>query len=143
MDTVDALEDSSLFVLDENGKATAKAISPPTLLELQRGVLTRYRIDGGLPRTLPELHRLFGRRAPPYAWMGIMNRYESRRVQLAVHASGSGALRGAFASETDLGTGLERPLRRCAGTTDDTMVIEYQGCPPRTLVRVYWPLEHA
>jgi hypothetical protein len=65
-----------------------------------------------------------------------------RKPALEVKWDGSGALRGGFASETDLGTGLERPLRRSPGSTDDALVIDYPECPPRTLIRVYWPLEH-
>ena len=54
-----------------------------------------------------------------------------------------GALHGAFASGTDLGTGLQRPLPLGAGSSDDAVLIVYRDCPPRTLIRVYWPLEPA
>lgn len=53
---------------------------------------------------------MFGLGWAPYAWQGLMNRYASEEVRLHIRADGTGALRGAFASETDLGTGLQRPL---------------------------------
>jgi hypothetical protein len=140
-DAVDALEDSQLFVLDESGVSSDAPLQPPVQLELERGRTTRYRILGAYCRTLAEAERLFGLRWAPYCWQGLMNRYASRRVRLEVRGGGTGALRGAFASETDLGTGLQQPVQLAAGSTDDTVVIEYPDCPPRTLIRVYWPLQ--
>lgn len=72
-----------------------------------------------------------------------MNRYASTDVHLEIHAGAPGALRGAFASETDLGTGLQQPLALAADSSDDVAIIRYPSCPPRTLLRVYWPLEQA
>ena len=140
-DAVDALEDSKLFVLDESGQSLAAPLQPPVQLELERGRTTRYRILGAYCRTVAEAERLFGTRWAPYSWQGLMNRYACKRVRLELRGSGRGGLRGAFASETDLGTGLQQPLLLDAGSTDDTVVIEYPDCPPRTLIRVYWPLQ--
>ncbi len=140
-DAVDALEDSNLIVLGESGSALRAPVHPPTELELQRGELMRYRIAGAYCRTVSEAERLFGTRWAPYAWQGLMNRYASKHVRLEVRGGGTGALRGAFASQTDLGTGMQKPLRLAPGSTDDTVVIEYDECPPRTLIRVYWPLQ--
>ena len=53
---------------------------------------------------------MFGLGWAPDAWQGLMNRYASEEVRLHIRADGTGALRGAFARETDLGTGLQRPL---------------------------------
>jgi len=142
-DAVDALEDSQLFLLEESGVSSDAPLQPPVQLELERGRTTRYRILGAYCRTLAEAERLFGLRWAPYCWQGLMNRYASKRVRLEVRGGGTGALRGAFASETDLGTGLQQPLPLAAGSTDDTVVIEYPDCPPRTLIRVYWPLQLA
>ncbi len=75
------------------------------------------------------------------AWQGLMNRYACDELQLEIRAEGTGALRGAFASETDLGTGLQRPLPLGPDSTDDVVIIRYSDCPPRHLIRVYWPLE--
>jgi len=59
----------------------------------------------------------------------------------AAVARHTGALRGALASETDPGTGIQRPLPLGADSSDDAVHIRYRDCPPRTLIRVYWPLE--
>jgi 3',5'-cyclic AMP phosphodiesterase CpdA len=140
-EAVDAIEDAELTLLDEHGNLLSAARNPPTELTLQRGVTTRYRIVGAYCRTVAEAERLFGSRWAPYAWVGLMNRYASKRVRVELHSPGTTALRGAFASETDLGTGLQRPLRLAPGSSDDQIVIEYANCPPRTLIRIYWPLE--
>jgi hypothetical protein len=86
---------------------------------------------------------MFGLRWAPYAWQGLMNRYASADVRLEIHAGAPKALRGAFASETDLGTGLQQPLALAPESNDDVVVVRYRDCPPRTLLRVYWPLEQA
>jgi hypothetical protein len=140
-DAVDALEDSQLFVLDESGRALGAPVHPPVELELARGRGTHYRIVGAYPRSVAEAQRLFGLDRAPFAWQGLMNRYACKQVRLEIRGGGTGALRGAFASETDLGTGLQQPLPLGAGSTDDRVVIDYPDCPPRLLIRVYWPLQ--
>jgi hypothetical protein len=140
-EAVDAIEDAELTLLDEHGNLLSAARNPPTELTLQRGVTTRYRIVGAYCRTVAEAERLFGSRWAPYAWVGLMIRYASKRVRVELHSPGTTALRGAFASETDLGTGLQRPLKLAPESSDDQIVIEYADCPPRTLIRIYWPLE--
>lgn len=168
-DTVDALEDGTLTVLsgpkpedvgsrpgvveggagappdDDGDDGVAEGLPSsrlPTEVELVRGVPFRYRIDGGVCRTTGEAARLFGARHTPYAWLGLMNRYPCGRARLVVRAP-TGTLKDAFASETDLGNGLERPISVTAGSTEDgqdEIVLEYERCPPRTLLRVYWRL---
>jgi hypothetical protein len=140
-DAVDALEDSQLSEVDERGNAFGAALRPPTQLTLERGRTTRYRIVGAYCRTVAEAERMFGLRWAPYAWQGLMNRYASAEVRLEIRTATPHALRGAFASETDLGTGLQRPLALAPESSDDSIVIHYRDCPPRTLLRVYWPLE--
>jgi hypothetical protein len=142
-DAVDALDDSDLSELDEHGNTSGVALHPPTQLTLERGRTTRYRILGAYCRTLAEAERLFGSSWAPYAWQGLMNRYASSEVLLEIRAGVPKALRGAFASETDLGTGLQQPLPLAPESSDDVVVIRYRDCPPRTLLRVYWPLEPA
>jgi hypothetical protein len=46
--------------------------------------------------------------------------------------------RSVFASATDLGNGLERPLR--VVHEEGRAIVRYENCPPRTLLRAYWPL---
>jgi hypothetical protein len=43
-----------------------------------------------------------------------------------------------FGSITDLATGRERPCP--VHVEDDHWVVIAQECPPRTLLRIYWPL---
>jgi hypothetical protein len=73
-----------------------------------------------------------------------MNRYVCERARLEVAGLGRAAAT-AFASATDLGTGLERPLRVVRngnGDGEETLVsAELENCPARTLIRIYWPLE--
>jgi 3',5'-cyclic AMP phosphodiesterase CpdA len=140
-DAVDALEDSELEVLDAEGNGTGAKLHPPIQLTLQRSRPTRYKIIGAYCRTVSEAERLFGLRWAPYAWQGLMNRYASAEVRLELRVGGTRSLRGAFASETDLGTGLQRPLALAADSTDDRAIVRYRACPARTLIRVYWPLE--
>jgi 3',5'-cyclic AMP phosphodiesterase CpdA len=142
-DAVDALEDSELVRVDAAGETSGEAVHPPTQLTLERGQPTRYRIRGAYFRTLAEAERMFGLRWAPYAWQGLMNRYASEEVLLQIRAEGTGALRNAFASETDLGTGIQRPLPLGEGSSESAVIIRYRDCPPRTLIRVYWPLEAA
>lgn len=137
-DTVDALEDGEVYVLDASGSPIGEASHPPVQLELVRNQPVHYRIDRGLCRTVDEAYRLFGKRWTPYAWLGIMNRYASRIVRLEVHEPQHGTLRQAFGSETDLGTGLQRVRR--GHHEHDRFIVEYPDCPPRTLLRVFWPL---
>jgi hypothetical protein len=140
-DAVDALEDSTLVLIDEAGEAIGQELHPPTQLTLQRGQPMRYRITGAYCKRLTEAERMFGPRWAPYAWQGLMNRYACDSVRLELRADGTQALRGAFASETDLGTGLQRPLALGAESNESCVIIRYRDCPPRTLIRVYWPLE--
>jgi len=139
-DAVDAIEDSELTVLDERGAALGPPLHPPTQLDLELGQTKHYRISRAYCRTASEAERLFGSRWAPYAWQGLMNRYASRHVRLEIRGAGTGALHGAFASETDLGTGLQKPLRLSPRSTRETALIECDDCPPRTLIRIYWPL---
>lgn len=68
-----------------------------------------------------------------------MNRYETGLARLAVHGLGPRA-REAFASATDLGTGLETPMRLRRDIDAGTVELWHPDCAPRTLLRVYWPL---
>jgi len=141
-DTIDALEDGRFEPLDGPGVELPDPVVLPAEVELVRGRRFRYRIASGLCRTVGEAERLFGRRHSPYAWLGLMNRYSSRMARLEVRGP-PGSLADAFASETDLGNGLERAL---PVTERDQLgarvVVDYPECPPRTLLRVYWRLSN-
>jgi hypothetical protein len=143
MDTVDALEDGELCVLDSGGRCAGNPRSTPTDLRLTRARPVYFRIDAGICRTISEATRLFGARWSPYSWMGIMNRYHCERVRIEIICNVGPALRDAFASETDLINGMERPLPISPESDDHRIIVEYRDCPARTLIRVHWPLEAA
>lgn len=139
-DTVDALEDGRLALADPGGRFT-DGPGLPAEIELHRDAPLRYRIEDGVCRVMGEAARLFGPRHSPYAWLGLMNRYASGEAVFEVKGP-AGSLRDAFASETDLGNGIERPLRvQARSNGSDRIVVRYPDCPPRTLIRVYWRLE--
>lgn len=110
----------------------------PCLLHLSLDGITRYRVAGGIARELPGMARVIRPdRHIPFAWLGLMNRYPSATAELRVEGLGRAA-RQVFASATDLGTGLERPLE-VEARSKDAVRIRYEACPPRTLIRAYWP----
>jgi hypothetical protein len=100
---------------------------------------TRYRIEGFVLRGLRAARKLLGAEMSPFASVSLMNRYFSERARLEVRGLGDAAAR-AFASATDLGTGLERPVRLERMEGSDGVVVNIDDCPPRTLLRVYWQL---
>ncbi len=109
----------------------------PRRVELGLGRETRYRLERGLCRTVGESQLVYGEAATPYEWLGLMNRYSCDDVVLKV--DGLEDLAGqAFASMTDLGTGIEQPLT--LKRTQGTIEARVKSCPARTLVRVYIPL---
>jgi hypothetical protein len=111
----------------------------PATVELPqgRGEAASFFVEGGVSRTLDGR----ARDASPYAWLGLMSRYASKRARLEVRGLGSAAMR-AFASATDLGSGLERP-RPLERNADGALVLDYPSCPARQLLRIYWPLSRA
>ncbi len=139
-DTVDALEDSELVPLNSITRRGVVERTPPCQMRLFRGREAHYRIDGALCRHVTEAHRLFGKHWAPYSWLGVMNRYFSRRLVLEVRAQQADHLREAFASETDLGTGASGPLE-LACVEPGRVVVVYENCPARTLVRIHWPMQ--
>ncbi len=139
-DTVDALEDSELLTLNAVTRRGTIDRFPPCQMRLFRGQKAVYRIDGALCRHIDEAHRLFGKRWAPYCWLGVMNRYFSRRLVLEVRTQHPAHLRDAFASETDLGSGSSGPVELSL-VEPGRVVVVYENCPARTLVRIHWPME--
>ena len=96
---------------------------------------TRYDLVGGICRTLEALSSEYGA-GEAFEWVGLMNRYASRVARIAFDHTGLRAR--PFGSATDLLTGRERPVPL---TRDgDRVAMIYADCPPRTLLRIYWPL---
>ena len=138
VETVEGLEGSRLTVTTGDGRVRVEPL--PAQLTLTRGAIDRYRLEGGVCRTFEEAQRLFGVRSSPFAAVSLMNRYSSESARLVVHGLGEAA-RDAFASATDLGTGMERPMHLTRNA--DGVVVDHPSCPPRTLLRIYWRLQRA
>jgi hypothetical protein len=75
----------------------------------------------------------------PFGSLALLNRYHSDVAELKVRGLGDAAM-DAFASMTDLGTGLERPVPLERGSEPGVLVVRSTACPPRTLLRIYWRL---
>jgi hypothetical protein len=112
----------------------------PADVHLEVDGLTRYRVHGAVFRTFAAARAAQGHRASAFAQVGLMNRYSSRQARLELSGLGERAS-AAFASATDLGTGLERPLVLQRGG-EGGVAAQLDDCPARTLLRIYWPLEH-
>lgn len=102
---------------------------------------TRYRVESAVFRTLAAARESQGHRASAFAQVNLMNRYSSRRATLEMIGLGRRA-QAAFASATDLGTGLERPLVLQRNGAEGGVAACLDDCPARTLLRIYWPLDH-
>ncbi|MEM9193443.1 MAG: metallophosphoesterase [Myxococcota bacterium] len=107
----------------------------PATVELPMGTGCRISIRGGVGRAL-DCRRLS---ESPYGWLGLMNRYASELATLDIRGLGE-STEGAFASITDLGTGLEQPIELERAADEDRVHIAERDCPPRQLLRIYWPL---
>jgi hypothetical protein len=113
----------------------------PGDVHLEVDGVTRYRVERAVFRTLAAAREAQGHRASAFAQVSLMNRYSSKRASLEMVGLGERAP-AAFASATDLGTGLERPLVLQRGNADGAVTALLDDCPARTLLRIYWPLEH-
>ena len=131
---VDGLRDAELRIEAKEGSP-----SLPAQLRLDLRGSVRYRLNGGLCRTLAEAKRRHGDHCPPFASISLMNRYGSSAARLEVRGIGDRA-GDAFASATDLGTGLEKPMRVQRDRAAGSVTLEHPACPPRTLLRIYWQL---
>jgi 3',5'-cyclic AMP phosphodiesterase CpdA len=96
---------------------------------------TRYELLGGICRTLDAAAAEYGV-GEAFEWIGLFNRYASRVARLVFEHRGLDAR--PFASATDLVTGRERPVS--LARTGERAELLYEDCPPRTLLRIYWPL---
>jgi hypothetical protein len=135
VETVNGLPDG-LCVLNSHG-AHAKL---PLQVHLEVNGRVNYLVLGGVFRTLAESRRVMGDRSSPFGHIGLMNRYYSDLAQLTVSGL-SEAATDAFASATDLGTGLERPIPLERGSIPGEITVQARNCPPRTLLRIYWRLD--
>ena len=95
-----------------------------------------YRIERAACRTLAEGRRRYGTLAA-HEWMGLLVRHASALARLTLVNLPVGKKRP-FGSATSLTSGEERavPLR----VTEEGLCLDLKGCPPLTLLRIYWPL---
>jgi len=146
--TVRAADGLLRYLESVEGAAGGRCCVAPfdAVIELPAGVQidlraeTRYRVEGGVLRTLAAARAMDGHHASAFAHVGLMSRYGTKKTRLEVAGLGAASTR-AFASTTDLGTGLEQPLGLHSGPVPGSVIAEHDHCPARTLVRVYWPLE--
>ena len=110
VETVDALQGATLKI---DGALATQAL--PGQVRLNPRGSVRYRVEAAICRTWRESQRCFGDQASPFASVSLMNRYGSSSTRLEITGIGD-AVADAFASATDLGTGLERPLRVVGAT---------------------------
>jgi 3',5'-cyclic AMP phosphodiesterase CpdA len=106
-------------------------------IELLPDGTTSYTASDALCRTLEAASQSYGSEAA-FEWVGLFCRYGAQQALLSLSNSNLAGVRP-FASFTDLATGRERPLpivRAPAGWTAAA-----QNCAPRSLLRIYWPLE--
>lgn len=127
---------------DGRGVVNGRGLPTPLPLQvhLELGGVTHYRVLGGVLRTLGEAKRVHGDRFSPFAYVALLNRYYSELARLTVRGLGDAAI-DAFASATDLGTGLENPVPIQRGTEPGEIHVTLERCAPRTLLRIYWRLD--
>ncbi len=97
---------------------------------------TRYLLTNAACQRRAVAARWYGPETA-YEWLGLLVRYGARRARLVLSGLPDGD-RIAFGGATDLTTGFETPLplQRAGGD----LVLEYADCPPRTRLRILWPL---
>lgn len=134
VETVEALADARC-VLD--GQTKSQAL--PAHVHLDLDGVTKYRVEGAVARTF-DGNGSFRVTESPFASVTFLNRYSAVTARLELRGLPD-AGRKAFASATDLGTGLERPVPLERPEGGDTAIAEIRNCPARTLLRIYWRLE--
>jgi 3',5'-cyclic AMP phosphodiesterase CpdA len=105
-------------------------------IQLELNGVTRYAISNGLRRSASVAVRSRGV-SEAFERVGLLSRYGGRVVTLSLARAGAGDLEP-FGSETDLSTGRERPSP--IEKLPDEWRLQVTDCPPRTLLRIYWPL---
>jgi hypothetical protein len=119
------------------GGAEQPDLPCPAKIELPLEGDSSYRLVGGLCGTVAQAIASYDSATPPYEWVALLNRYGCDSAELLVTGLPDGIER-VFGSAVDLTTGLERSLP--VRVDGDSHVIVEQGCPPRTLLRIFWSL---
>ena len=98
--------------------------------------MTNTRVEEALCRTVDEAARCYGVDTG-FEWVGLLCRYGAARATLRLAQRNASGLEP-FGSVTDLTTGRERPVT--VSIERDQWLIACETCPPRSLLRIYWPL---
>ncbi len=98
--------------------------------------MTNTRVEEALCRTVGEAARCYGVDTG-FEWVGLLCRYGAARATLRLAQRNADGLEP-FGSVTDLTTGRERPVT--VSVERDHWSIACETCPPRSLLRIYWPL---
>jgi hypothetical protein len=106
-------------------------------IELNLNDVTGYQMSHHLCRTLAEGQRSYGA-GSAFEWLGLLCRYGASHACLRLSRRQAQWLKP-FGSVTDLTTGRERPL--AVETSDDYWTVSARDCAPRSLLRLYWPLD--
>jgi hypothetical protein len=106
------------------------------LIELTLGGVTRYEESNALCRTLAMGERARGP-GTAFEWVGLLCRYGALRAALRLARESALGVEP-FGSLTDLTIGRERPVR--LETDGEFWTLSAESCPPRSLLRIYWPL---
>jgi len=106
------------------------------LIELTLGGVTRYEESNALCRTLAMGARARGA-GTAFEWVGLLCRYGALRAALRLARESAHGVEP-FGSLTDLTIGRERPVR--LETNGEFWTLSAGSCPPRSLLRIYWPL---
>jgi 3',5'-cyclic AMP phosphodiesterase CpdA len=116
--------------------STRPSSAPRRRIEIAIGGVTRYGVPDGLCRTAEVARRVY-RAATAFEWVGLLSRYGAATAVLSLSREHAEDLTP-FGSLTDLPTGQETPAR--VDAVDGQWRITVTDCPPRTLLRIYWPL---
>jgi 3',5'-cyclic AMP phosphodiesterase CpdA len=105
-------------------------------VELRIGEITHYHVPDSLCRTLDEGRRSYGV-GTAFEWVGLLCRYGAAHATLRLSRRWMEGVEP-FGSLTDLTTGRERPL--VVDARPNQWIVTADGCAPRSLLRLYWPL---
>jgi hypothetical protein len=109
----------------------------PARLRLPLDRPVSYRLVDGLCRTVEEAARVY-EPGVAFEWVALLDRFGSKVARLVLEglpAQGPAP----FGSSIDVTTGLEKPVR--VEWSGGRAVLELRNSPPRSLLRLYWPLE--
>lgn len=109
----------------------------PARVELPMGQTGSYRLVAGLCGTFEEAVACEDKRTAPYDWVDLFNRFQCREAEIVLRGLPRG-MGPAFGAVVDLTSGIEKPFP--LGHENGDYILTMKPCPPRTLLRILWPL---